>query len=196
MAAPDRERWNSKYTQGDHASNAPSQTLTGLVDFLPDQGRAIDVAGGAGRHAFWLAERGLDVTLADISDVAIDMARDRAAARRLRIEALQLDLEESEFPAGPWDVILTFHFLLRPLFEVFPQVLAAGGRLICVHPTMSNLKSHAKPPARFLLEDGELPKLIRGLTILHYEETWSSEGRHEAVLVAEPSSSPISSAVL
>lgn len=188
MAAPDRNRWNTKYAQGDHASEEPSRLLTELVEFLPRRGQAIDVAGGAGRHAIWLAERGLDVTLADISNVALEMARDRAAERSIPIETLDIDLEDSTFPAGPWDLILTFHFLYRPLFDRFPQVLATGGRLICVHPTTSNLERHPKPSLRFLLEDDELPTLIRGLNILHYRETWSSEGRHEAILVAEKTS--------
>ena len=191
MAEADRDRWNNKYAEGDHASNEPSRVLTELVDFLPKQGQAIDVAGGTGRHAIWLAERGLNVTLADISDVALGIARDRAAEHAVRIETVEIDLEESAFPPSPWDVILTFHFLVRPLFDVFPQALAPGGRLICVHPTTTNLERHSKPPARFVLQDDELPSLIRGLTILHHEETWSIEGRHEAVLVAEKASSGI-----
>lgn len=56
-----------------------------------------------------------------------------------------------------------------------------------IHPTRTNLARHEKPPARFLLEDGELPGLIQGLRIEHYEEGWLSEGRHEAVVVARRS---------
>ena len=37
---------------------------------------------------------------------------------------------------------------------------------------------------RHLLEDGELPGLVRGLEILKYEEGWTEEGQHEARLVA------------
>lgn len=185
MAESDRDRWNARYLQGDHASSEPSRVLTELASFLPKEGRAIDVAGGAGRHAIWLAEQGLDVTLADVSDVALDIACARAAERSVSIEPLVIDLETAAFPPGPWSLILSFHFLFRPLFEVFPQVLVPGGRLICVHPTTSNRERHAKPSERFLLQDGELSTLVRGMTILHHEETWSAEGRHEAILVAE-----------
>jgi hypothetical protein len=45
-------------------------------------------------------------------------------------------------------------------------------------------KGHEKPPARFLLDDGELPKLIEDLEIVQYEEGWLGEDRHDAVLVA------------
>jgi ubiquinone/menaquinone biosynthesis C-methylase UbiE len=48
--------------------------LTGLDDLLPRRGRALDVAGGTGRHALWLARRGLDTTLADVPQVALEKA--------------------------------------------------------------------------------------------------------------------------
>jgi len=48
-----------------------------------------------------------------------------------------------------------------------------------------DLTRHAKPGAAFLLEDGELPGLIRGgLRVERYEEGWFEEGRHEARLLA------------
>lgn len=185
MAESDRERWNAKYLAGDHASSAPSRVLTDLAKFLPTGGRAIDVAGGAGRHAIWLAQRGLDVTLADVSDTGLQLAAERAAQSSVSLTTQQIDLEAAPFPAGPWDLIVTAHFLWRPLFDIFPSVLDRSGRLVCIHPTITNLQRHDKPPKRFLLEDGELPQLAGNLNILHYEEGWSVEGRHEAILVAE-----------
>jgi hypothetical protein len=35
-----------------------------------------------------------------------------------------------------------------------------------------------------VLEDGELPSLVRGLEIVRLEEGWLAEGRHEARVVA------------
>src|SRR5436190_1959205 len=62
---------------------------------------------------------------------------------------------------------------------------APGGMLFYVQPTRKNLERHASPSERFLLEDGALPGLVWGLEILHYEEGWSNEGRHEARLLAQ-----------
>ncbi len=180
----DRERWNQKYANGSHGGLTPSSTLVELAAHLPAAGQAIDVAGGAGRHAIWLAQRGLDVTLADVSDVGLNLASERARDSACRLRTLRLDLQQATFPAGPWDLILTVHFLWRPLFASFARSLATGGKLVVIQPTMTNLQRHPKPPAPFLLEDGELPTLIAGLTIDHYAEGWQSDGRHEAVLVA------------
>ena len=44
-------------------------------------GRALDLAGGEGRNALWLAERGWDATSADFSPVAVERARGIAAER-------------------------------------------------------------------------------------------------------------------
>ena len=48
-------------------------------------GRALDLATGTGRHALRLAEAGFEVDALDISAVALGMARERAAARGLRV---------------------------------------------------------------------------------------------------------------
>ncbi|MEK6247068.1 MAG: class I SAM-dependent methyltransferase [Planctomycetales bacterium] len=184
MPDEDRKKWNSKYSQQDAVSSAPSTLLVQLDDLLPRLGKTLDVAGGAGRHAVWLAQRGLDVTLADVSQAGLDIAKERAIAADVKVDALLVDLESESFPAGPWDLIVSIHYLWRPLFQVFPAVLAPGGMLVFSQPTQSNLQRYKKPSARFLLRDEELPKLVQGLEIVHYEEGWLVEGRHEALLVA------------
>ncbi|HUL58201.1 MAG TPA: class I SAM-dependent methyltransferase [Anaeromyxobacteraceae bacterium] len=180
----DRERWNARYRAGDAPSAEPSTFLLGLDDLLPRRGRALDVAGGAGRHALWLARRGLDVTLADVSDVALERAA--AAARRegLALRIVRVDLTASPLPAGPWDAILCAYFLHRPLLSALPAALAPGGVLAVAHATRSNLQRHARPGPDHLLDDGELPDLVRGLEVLRSEEGWLESGRHEARLVA------------
>jgi hypothetical protein len=47
---------------------------------------------------------------------------------------------------------------------------------VVIHLPQANVERHEKPPARFLLEDGELPTLVTGLAIVHYEEGWLAEG--------------------
>lgn len=184
MADSDRIKWDEKYARGEHASDVPSQVLWELDVWLPDRGRALEIAGGAGRHALWLAARGLDVTLADISPVALALARGRAAGRGVPLTTMAVDLEAEPFPAGPWDLIFSHHYLWRPLFAVFPRMLTPGGRLVVIQPTVCNLERHARPPLPFLLEKDELRELLSPLAIEHYVEGWNVEERHEAVAVA------------
>lgn len=184
MSEFDRTKWDGKYADPEFAPREPSALLLLLEQFLPRQGRAIDIAGGAGRNAIWLAERGLDVTIADVSSVGLALAASRAAEAGVTVRTVCTDLEEQPFPPGPWDLILSCRYLQRPLFKIYPQVLASGGTLVVIQPTKSNLQRHEKPPADFLLDDGELPRLVQGLSFIHYEEGWLADDRHDAVVVA------------
>lgn len=183
MSETDREKWDARYKVAAPAAE-PSPWLRSLDDRLPRRGRALDVAGGVGKDAIWLAHRGLDVTLADISEVGLALATDAAARARVHLATRRIDLEAEPFPEGPWDLITCAYYLHRPLYPSFMASLSPGGMLAIVHPTQSNLLRNPKPSARFLLEDGELPGLVTGLEILHSEEGWSDAGRHEARILA------------
>jgi SAM-dependent methyltransferase len=178
LPVADREKWNARWRDRGELG-APSAVLATVAELLPRAGRALDAAGGAGRHALWLAARGFTVTLVDVSDVAIDLAR-RAGVADARV----WDLEEQGPPPGPWDLILSFHYLHRPLFAAYAAALAPGGTLVVVQPTKRNLERHPRPPAEFFLDEGELPRLVPGLQVVHYDEGWLEEGRHEARLLA------------
>ena len=184
MATEEREKWDRRYRDPEPPTTEPSELVTGLAPLLPTKGQALDVAGGAGRHAIWLAQRGLDVTVADISRVGLALARQRAQAVGLDIRTQGVDFETEPIPPGPWDLILCVHFLERCLFPQFAESLRGGGVLVYLHPTRTNLERHAKPPAPFLLEEGELRELAAGLDIIRYDEAWRADGRHQALLVA------------
>jgi SAM-dependent methyltransferase len=184
MSVDDREKWEHRYVDSESAPREPSVLLTALADVLPAAGKALDVAGGAGRHAIWLAKRGLQATLVDISANGIAIAQRRAEEAGVALDTRILDFDVDPLPAGPWSLIVSFHFLHRPLFAQFARVLAPGGLLVFVQPTRRNLERHEKPPAAFLLADGELPSLVEGRETIRYEEGWLAEGRHDALLVA------------
>jgi tellurite methyltransferase len=186
MTAGDRERWNERYAEGAKQAHH-SPFLDELDGLLPRRGRALDVAGGAGRNALWLARRGLDVTLADVSDVALGQAAVRAAAEGLRLATLQVDLTTSPLPPGPWDLVTWFYYLDRPLLASVAGVLAPGGLLVFAHATRKNLERRPRPGPAHLLDEGELPGLVAGLEILRFGEGWVEDDRHEARLVARRS---------
>lgn len=185
MSEYDRTKWNAKYQTLGGKLPEPSSLITSIGELLPQSGSALDIAGGTGRHAIWLAHRGLDVTLADISENGLQIAEGHAAESGVSMKTVQVDFEMDRFPAGPWDLILSVCYLWRPLFQVFPRVLRPNGMLVVVQPTRKNLERHEKPPAGFLLADGELPSLVTNLEIVRYEEGWLADGRHDALLVAQ-----------
>jgi SAM-dependent methyltransferase len=190
MAADDRERWNQRWrARANAVHDEPSPWLVSLAPLLPQRGRALDVAGGAGRHAVWLARRGLDVTLVDISDEGLALAESaaRAAAVPLTTVRADLDLDPDALPPGPWDLIICFLYLDRPLLPRLAAALAPGGLFVFCQPTRRNLERHPLPRATHLVDEGEARSFAAGLDILAYEEGWSDEGRHVARLVARRS---------
>src|SRR5262245_1576622 len=184
VPAEDRDKWDARYRMEGARDREPANFLLECDHLLPRQGRALDVAGGTGRNAVWLARRGLEVTIADISGVALEIAREQAATESLPLHIVAVDLEAEPVPAGPWDLIVCVHFLWRPLFAAFASALAPGGMLVVAHPTRSNLERHASPGPRYLLDDGELQGLATGLEIVVSNEGWTKAGRHEAHLLA------------
>jgi tellurite methyltransferase len=96
-----RERWNRRFRERPPLEE-PASFLTDLVELLPLSGRALDVAGGGGRNALWLAARGLEVTLVDGSDEACAIARRRADEVSAAIDVRRVDLDVDGVPAGPW----------------------------------------------------------------------------------------------
>jgi tellurite methyltransferase len=183
MSEGDRQKWNQRYREP-AGERGPSRFLLLLGDRLPRQGRALDIAGGRGQEALWLARRGLDVTLVDISEVALAQAEAAAREAGVALRTQQVDLETEGLPPGPFDAVLCLNFLHRPLFAAVAGRLSPGGVFVFAQPTRSNLQRHPHPSARFLLEDGELPGLLQGLEAVAYTEGWTEEGTHEARLVA------------
>jgi len=187
--SPDQLKWDARYAERGPQARPPASFLALAAEHLPTKGRALDVAGGDGRNALWLAERGLAVTICDVSPEGLANARTLAAERGLELETQALDLTSGDFPQGPFDLILSFHYLQRDLFPRFAAALAPGGVLVFCQPTRSNLERHRHPSARFLLEDGELAGLVpESLEVISLEEGWLEEGRHEARLIARRAS--------
>ncbi len=190
----ERARWNERYHAADRRPRSVSSLLRQSVDLLQldrfdEAPTALDIAGGDGIEACWLAELGFATTLIDVSDVALEQATSRAQRSGVAIRAVQLDLDRS--PLGPevqHDVVHVGHYLNRPmLIELFSE---CAGLLFVAIATVTNLERYPQPPRRFLLEPDELRGLVAThgptLEVLRYDEDWRPNERHEAWLVAAP----------
>lgn len=191
MADDDRERWNRKYQQARAGAGEPSAALVELSRWLPRRGQALDVAGGAGANAVWLARRGLEVTVVDVSEVGLALARTHAQREGVALATVRADLEVEPLPAGPWALVVCCCYLQRDLIPRIVEALEPGGRLVWIHPTVKNLERHASPGARFLLQPGEATALVEAagrVRVCWAEEAWVGPGdaaRWLARVVAE-----------
>jgi tellurite methyltransferase len=143
-----------------------------IKPLFSNAGRALDLAGGVGRHAIWLARRGWGVTLLDIAEVAIAKAQENAAACRHRITFKCVDAAQFKAGRESYDLVLVFFYLERKIFPELVKALRPGGLLI--YKTYTELQSEfGKGPThpRYLLKENELLRAFSKLKVLHYEET-------------------------
>lgn len=150
----------------------PAEWLERHAPLLPASGRALDVACGRGRHARWLAARGLDVDAVDVDPGAVAALNSEARARGLSIHARAADLESGAdgLPLATYDVVVVTCYLHRPLFPALLAALRPGGLLIYETFTRAQARRGKPTNPAFLLEPGELRRLVAPLEILGERE--------------------------
>jgi 2-polyprenyl-3-methyl-5-hydroxy-6-metoxy-1,4-benzoquinol methylase len=184
----DREKWNARWRERAGELEPPAAFLEEHAHLLPAAGKALDVAGGAGRNAVWLARRGLDVTLIDVSDVAITRAERKAESAGVALRARRVDLDEPIELAPLYDLVVMIDYLNRARRDAIAELIVAGGVLVASQPSVRNLERHAHPSRPFLVDEGELAAwaTARGFEVVVAREDWN-EGRHEAQVIARRS---------
>jgi SAM-dependent methyltransferase len=83
----------------------PQPALARVLDDGVKGPKVLDVGCGAGDLAIALARRGYEVTAIDISRVAIDMARAKAAGEGLAVHFEVQDARELSLPSAPFDSV-------------------------------------------------------------------------------------------
>ena len=190
----ERARWNRKYGEGSHTSLEPDPFLLEAYEefvapLFPAPGAALDVAGGVGRHAIWLAQRGWQVTLVDISEVGTAKASENAAVAGVPLRVETADLLTYNFGHEAYNLILVFFYLQRELFSRMAAALKPGGLIVYKTYTREhqNFARFGLQHPMFFLEPNELLHAFPGLHVLHYRETLREKGVAELVAWKEPS---------
>ncbi|MEE9448258.1 MAG: class I SAM-dependent methyltransferase [Arenicellales bacterium] len=182
-------KWNKRYSALNCADARPASVLKDLAYFLPDKGKALDIACGLGGNAIFMAKRGLNVAALDASKVAIEKLNVYCAEQSLSISAQLKDVEKEGLSSEQFDVITVSYFLYQPLMLTILKALAPQGLLF--YQTWTQQKITDKGPSNpdFLLAPQALRHLADDLEILFYQESGlvgdTRQGfRNEAMLVA------------
>jgi len=173
--------------------STPAAWLVAHRGLLATSGRALDVACGRGRNAVWLAQQGFATTAVDRDPHQIGALEARAQAERLAISPLVMDLEGGAVALGEaiYDVVVVVHYLHRPLFPALLAALRPGGVLVYETFTVAQAARGRPTNPAFLLEPGELPRLVAPLEIRAAREG-EFEGRMVSSVVAmRPGPSPL-----
>lgn len=196
MSNSGQQEWNERYLAGEFAHREQADPFviatheSYLQLLLPAGSAGLDLAGGAGQHAVWLARQGWWMTLADFSDVALATALQRAAAlpAGCTVEMVQgaaLDVVSRFYAEGRrFGFVLVTFFLDRAVLPWLPKILLPDGLLIYRTYTVDNERlGNPRGPRDpdFLLRSQELLETFRGMKIVHYSETIVVKGVAELI---------------
>lgn len=163
----DRDRWNAKFLAGEgQLAEADPLLMEACAGLAP--GRALDLGGGAGRHALWLAQRGWDVVLADVADEGLALAEKKAteagvALTRRRETAAETVAWGRQRGLPRFDLVCVFLFLVREQFSALPDLLAPGGVLVYKTYTADHVRFTQGHSLRYALDPGELARAFPAL---------------------------------
>ncbi len=168
----ERASWDERYGSGRYSSAAPHKLLEEIAGKL-EPGQALDLACGTGRNSIFLAEIGWEVTAVDNSAVGVEIARNRAEQKGLKINFIVADLEKSEFAIddAAYDLICDFYYLQLDLFARMKNGVRPGGMIVCTIHIRGDCEEHWG----FDLREGELQALFSDMEILHYHETEAAD---------------------
>jgi len=150
-----------------HDVGAPSEWVVRWAPLIAARGRVLDLACGLGRHARWLAGRGLEVLAVD-RDPAARAALEGVAGVEVRIA----DLEGAPWPFEPeeFDALVVANYLHRPLFPRLLEALRPEGVLIYETFAAGNERYGKPSNPDFLLQPNELLDRTRALRTVAFEQ--------------------------
>jgi ubiquinone/menaquinone biosynthesis C-methylase UbiE len=132
-----QDYWNAS-TAAIPGDKDPSAYALEKEKLFPPQAMVCDLGGGSGADALYFAGRGHDVTLTDISDVALQRAATTATERSLEglLHTVEYDMDKGAIPLpdASFDVVysrLALHYFLPDttvkLFAGVHRILKPGG---------------------------------------------------------------------
>jgi len=162
--------WDTHYREALGPLEA-ALVVQAYAPFLPG-GPVLDIAGGAGRNAFYLAERGHPVIILEKSLIALEQVRSQAEASQLPVWGARIDLETEPvaLPPGPFAGMVVSYYINRVLLPRLGQYLAPSGLLLI--EGFTTLESQRRRSSPWYWQPGELLVPSAGLTLRAFGEGW------------------------
>ena len=156
------ERWSAAGVEPDQIDPVAPDVIDAhpeLLEQLPAEGAALDLACGIGAQSLWMAARGLTVSALDVSPVAVDITARSGAQHGFTVDAAVWDTDEG-LPAelDGLAMIVCQRFRASDLYLGLVQRLRPGGILILTVLSAVGLDG---TPGAFHAPAGELTNAYR-----------------------------------
>ena len=160
--------WNERYEQGSIPwdSGRPSEELQRILGEREiARGRALDLGCGTGTNAVFLAGQGFEVTAVDVSSVAVEQARAKAARAGVDVTLLAADLLDlpdllTEQGVPPFPFVFdrgVYHTVRRENVPGFvatlSRVTAPGGIYLTLAGNANEVRPGEEGPPRVSAEE-------------------------------------------
>lgn len=102
------DRFNQHYREGSAPWDIgkPDHNLVHMVTTVPIAPcKALDIGCGTGDNAIWLAQQNFEVAGVDLSDIAIEKAREKAAKANVRCAFVVLNILKSQVDRAPFGFV-------------------------------------------------------------------------------------------
>lgn len=198
--AQDLKRTYSQVAKGyeqRNADNLDTESLQKFVKKIQKGGKILDLGAGNGRDSQWLADRGFEVTMFDLSPDMLKIAQQKVPTAKV----VQGDMTEMEFAAdsfeGVWASASILHVTKQEAQAVIKKVfkmLKDNGQFYCLLKKGEGEfeleeDKYGQPMKRFFAfySQDEVEDMIKaaGFTILDSQVSQSSSGQEWVDLWAE-----------
>lgn len=111
--------------------------------------RLLCLAAGGGRHSVLFAAAGAIVTVVDLSPAMLQLDREAAARRNLKIEIIQSSMDNlSQLPEGHFDIVVQpvstcYVPDIRAVYDAVARVIRPGGIYVSQHKQPASLQCAA-----------------------------------------------------
>lgn len=83
-------------------------TIDYLEKYLPEKGKVLEAGGASGRYAIWLAKQDYEVTLLDITEKQLEIAKDKIEEENVsdKVEVVKGDIRDLDIEDKSYDSVL------------------------------------------------------------------------------------------
>ncbi|WP_457636903.1 class I SAM-dependent methyltransferase [Oceanithermus sp.] len=158
--------WQAFYGSGGSLGREPVFVVRAYEHLLP-AGPVLDLAGGSGRNALFLAGRGHRVLVVDYSRDALATVERSAAEDGLEIGTLFWNLEQG-LPPGPgaFAGVVVSYYVQRSLLPALAGALTGGGLVLIEGYGRPEAVRRGRPDSPYYWENGELLSPPSGFSLL------------------------------
>lgn len=183
MSKQDRDKWDQRYAEDSYRKNNPVDLLQHWLPGIPE-GKALDVACGAGRNSLFMAQAGYQVDAIDISSQGLRKARLQAESLGLSVNWIEHDLDQAFCFDTDYDLIVVMWYVNLTLITRLCDCLASGGFLVCEEHLLTDQDVIGPTSPDYRVAPGSLRAAVSRLDILLYEESIESGADGEQVASA------------